>query len=47
MRRALLVERTGWTLDYIESLDVDDLDEVQEIYEALDKVRAHKAKQAS
>lgn len=44
MSRALLAERTGWTFDYIESLTADELSRLGEIYEAVDKVRAHKAK---
>lgn len=45
MKRTLLVERTGWTIDYIEGLDVDVLNQTIDVFDAVDKVREHKSKQ--
>jgi hypothetical protein len=37
----LLAERTGWTLDYIRSLDADDYLNMGEVCRALDAAKAH------
>jgi len=37
----LLAERTGWTLDYIESFDDLKLFSIMEVYDAIDTAKAH------
>jgi len=40
----LLAERTGWTLDYIRSLDLDDFFNMREILRGLDTARYHQSR---
>lgn len=37
----LLAERMHWTLDYVDSMDVQDYDRVLTILDAVDKARTH------
>jgi hypothetical protein len=42
----LLCEQTGWTLDYVRSLDIEEFYEVTEILKATNAARAHLRKRA-
>lgn len=41
VNKLALVERTGWTLDYIDGLDMQEFDRILATFAGLDKARAH------
>lgn len=40
MRKVILAERMHWTLDYIDSLNIEDYQRVQAVLEGIDRARA-------
>jgi hypothetical protein len=41
VNRVMLAERMGWTLDYVDSIDVMEAADIMAILDAVDKARAH------